>query len=163
MAVVPPVSVDRLVSAVVPPTAPLNVVVPLEFTASDWPPSTVPEKVVPAVPVETFVAALRKVLPKVARSSLVAIVPARFVTDDAVLVRPPLNVSESPASSPRVTAPVFRNVTASVIVTVEPVSDTSYDSPVVTRPPSVASPRNFTEEPAPARTVTAPALVAAPV
>ena len=163
IAVVPPLSVVRLVSAVVPPTAPLNVVVPLVFTASVCPPSTVPENVVPAVPVDTVVAAVRNAFPNVAASSLVAIVPARFVTDGAVLVRPPLNVRTSPDSSPSVTTPVFRNVTASVIVTFEPVSDTLYDSPVVTRPPSVVSSRNFTVEPAPARTVTEPALVADPV
>ena len=156
-------SVVRLASAVVPPTAPLNVVVPLVFTASDCPPSTVPENVAPAVPVDTVAFAFRKVLPNVATSSLVAIVPARFVTDGVVLVSPPLNVRTSPDASPSVTTPVFRNVTESVIVTFDPVSDTSYPSPVVTRPPSVASPRNFTAEPAPARTVTAPPLVAAPV
>ena len=163
IAVVPPLSVERLASAVVPPTTPLNVVVPLVVTASDCPPSTVLENVAPAVPVDTVVDAVRNTFPNVAKSSLVPIVPARFVTDGATLVSPPLNVRTSPDPSPSVTTPVFWNVTASVIVTFDPVNDTSYDSPVVTRPPSVASPRNFTAEPDPARTVTAPPLVAAPV
>ena len=123
--VVPAESVVRLTSGVVPPTAAENRVVPAALAISRKPPSTVPEKVVWPLPVETPVSAFRSVVPKVATALLVWIVPARFVVVGVVLVIPLVNVATSPASSPIVVVPVLAKVAAAVTATLEPVSSTS--------------------------------------
>ena len=56
---------------------------------------------------------------------VVATVPATLTPDGAVAVTPPVNVVESPESSPTVNAPVLLNVTASVTELTAPVSETA--------------------------------------
>ena len=121
----PAASVVRLAKALVAPTVLPNVVVPAALTASAKPPSTAPLKITSPEPAEATVSAVSWAVPKEAVAFVVAMVPASFVSDGDVDVRPPAKVSESVPALPSVTVPVFANVTAFVIETGDPVRITS--------------------------------------
>ena len=87
MAVAPPALVVRLVSAVVPPTAPAKVVAPVVFTASVCAPLTVPLKAIAPLPLLASVVA-----PVSVTASLYVCVPL-VVIAPVSCVEPPLPVA----------------------------------------------------------------------
>jgi len=124
---VPPASVVRLASGVVPPTTPEKVVAPVELAVNAKPPLTVPASVNAPVPLESVVAAARTAAPRAIGWFALCTVPARLVSDGLlafpVVETPPVNVL-TPPLLPRVTVPVLRKVTALVTALAAPVSAT---------------------------------------
>ena len=108
IAVVPPLFVERLVSAVVPPTAPLNVVVPVVFTLSVNAPSSVVANVIPPEAASSTVFA-----PSITASLYTWLSALPVVTDPPLMaVEPPALVSRwvradvEPTAPPNVVVPV---------------------------------------------------------
>ena len=73
MAVEPPASVVRLVRAVVPPTAPVSVVIPVLFNARLWAPLTVLPKLMLPLPALTAVVPARVAAPATVTLPLVVL------------------------------------------------------------------------------------------
>ena len=107
-------------TGVVDPTAPGKITLP-EPAVRDRlkAPSTAPPRVIVPAPapvlMETAVVRMTGLVPKATSSFVVTIDPARFFWLGAVAVAPPSKVNESPASSPMVRTPVFKNATVLVI------------------------------------------------
>ena len=79
MAVLPPISVLRLASAVAPPTAALKVPVPLVLSTKAFAPSTAPVKLTSPLPVLTVKPLFSVVVPAMATALLLVLSVASIV------------------------------------------------------------------------------------
>ena len=118
--VLPPASVVRLVSAVVPPTVQRNLVLPPEFTVSACAPSTAWENVMSPPPVLASIASTPSVTasPYVC-APVVRTPPPSVVLPPALVVRL-VNAVVAPTAAPKLVLPPVFTVSACAPSTVEP-------------------------------------------